>query len=120
MINLFDETLKILRDNSKTPDDVLWVGLLDRDIACSDVTAIGKTTWEDFAANANFVYDNGFGSIEINDRLVIVGDTWWLERHEYDGSEWWEFKQKFDEPEQLVSTEHIITRINYVMRSYDN
>ena len=24
--------------------------------------------------------------------LVLVGDGWWIERCEYDGSEWWEFK----------------------------
>lgn len=24
--------------------------------------------------------------------LKIVGDNWWLERHEYDGAEWFEFK----------------------------
>lgn len=24
--------------------------------------------------------------------LVLVGDDWWIERAEYDGSEWWEFK----------------------------
>lgn len=24
---------------------------------------------------------------------MVVGDDWWLERHEYDGSEWWEFKR---------------------------
>lgn len=23
---------------------------------------------------------------------MLVGDGWWIERAEYDGSEWWEFK----------------------------
>jgi hypothetical protein len=23
---------------------------------------------------------------------MVIGSDWWLERHEYDGSEWWEFK----------------------------
>ena len=23
---------------------------------------------------------------------MLVGDGWWIERFEYDGSEWWEFK----------------------------
>ena len=30
--------------------------------------------------------------------LLIVGDDWWLERHEYDGAEWWEFKTLPCEP----------------------
>lgn len=25
--------------------------------------------------------------------LLVVGNNWWLERHNYDGSEWWEFKR---------------------------
>ena len=29
---------------------------------------------------------------------VAVGDNWWLERAEYDGSEWWEFKTIPKEP----------------------
>lgn len=49
-------------------------------------------TWDEFAARANFVYDAGFGGPEINESLRIIGDNWWLERHEYDGSEWWEYK----------------------------
>jgi hypothetical protein len=38
-------------------------------------------------------YDDGFGGNEIPLSLVVVGDDWWLERGEYDGSEWWEFKR---------------------------
>lgn len=81
MINLLEETLKALSSNGKTPEDVLWVG-----------DHYYKTTWDDFASIANFNYDNGYGGNEIEDSLYIVGDNWWLERGEYDGSEWWEFK----------------------------
>ena len=81
MINLLEETLKALSSNGKTPEDVLWVG-----------DHYYKTTWDDFASIANFTYDNGYGGNEIEDSLCIVGDNWWLERGEYDGSEWWDFK----------------------------
>ena len=30
--------------------------------------------------------------------LVVVGKDFWLERNNYDGSEWWEFKQVPVEP----------------------
>lgn len=30
---------------------------------------------------------------------MIVGENWWLERSEYDGSEGWEYKQAQKEPE---------------------
>jgi hypothetical protein len=35
--------------------------------------------------------------------LEIVGDDWWLERHEYDGAEWWEYKTKPSMPESIVT-----------------
>lgn len=42
--------------------------------------------------------NNGYGWPEIPKDLVVVGDNWWLERAEYDGSEWWEFKTIPKEP----------------------
>lgn len=32
------------------------------------------------------------GAQHVATDLVLVGDDWWIERCEYDGSEWWEFK----------------------------
>lgn len=80
-INFLEETISILCDNGKTPNDVLWVGTREH-----------KTTWEEFASRANFIYNNGYGGEEINMDLLVVGKNFWLERHNYDGSEWWEFK----------------------------
>ena len=82
-MNLLKETLDALKENGKTPADVRWVGR-------ASISA--KCTWEDFAKQANFEYDNGYGGAEIPADLVVVGDNWWLERAEYGGSEWWEFK----------------------------
>jgi len=80
-INLLIETIEILENNGKKPVDVLWVGDQNQFV-----------TWENFAKKANFEYDNGFGRNEIDLSLKVVGHDWWLERHEYGGSEWWEFK----------------------------
>ena len=33
-------------------------------------------------------------ALEVAEDLVVVGDNWWIERHEYDGNEWWEYKEK--------------------------
>lgn len=30
--------------------------------------------------------------------LIVCGKNWWLERHEYDGAEWWEFKEYRSKP----------------------
>ena len=62
MRNLLIETQEILENNEKSFDDVKWIGTLNDGI---EHVCLG---------------------------LLVVGDNWWLERHEYDGSEWWEFK----------------------------
>ena len=82
MMNLLDETIHALQTACKTPKDVRWVG-----------TRAAAWTWDDFASLASGIeYDNGYGGQEIHSDLVVVGDDWWLERGEYDGSEGWEFK----------------------------
>lgn len=95
MINFLEETLDMLKDCGKTEDDVIWVG------RCEDWTSgypDVKNTWEWFKSKANFEYDNGYGGAEIPLSLVVVGEDFWLERHEYDGSEWWEYKRMPTEP----------------------
>lgn len=82
-MNLLKETLSKLEKNGKSKNDVLWVG-------CSDF----KTTWENFEAISNTEYDSGYGAPEVAEDLIVMGKDFWLERHEYDGSEWWEFKSK--------------------------
>lgn len=82
MINLLSETIECLHENGKTEEDVLWVGGNEF-----------KSSWEHFSKVANVTYDNGYGAPEVATDLKIVGADFWLERHEYDGSEWWEFKQ---------------------------
>ena len=84
-MNLLTETIDNLRDRNLTSDNVLWVGSRDGKYA---------VPWGDFAILANKEYDSGFGGTNVVDDLVVVGEGWWLERHEYDGSEWWEFKQQ--------------------------
>ena len=82
MTNLLEETKNYLRDNHKTIDDVKWVG---NNKFYFDVN--------EFLNIANVEYDSGYGAPEVAQDLLVVGDNWWLERHEYDGSEWWEYKE---------------------------
>lgn len=57
-------------------------------------------TWDQFAEWAKDInYDDGYGLEEIPESLKVVGSDWWIERHGYDGSEWWEFKQLPNRPE---------------------
>jgi hypothetical protein len=84
-INLFQETVEFLVYLGKTPKDVKFVFNGGNNT---------YNTWEWFEKNANFEYDNfpkpkaGMG-VTLNSQLKIVGDNWWLERFEYEGSEYW-------------------------------
>lgn len=82
-MNLLNETRDILLSNNKTFDDVIFIG---------DRATYTKVTVKEFLEHANVEYKNGFGIEEINTDLILVGKDFWLERHEYDGSEWWEYK----------------------------
>ena len=85
--NLLTETIATLRQSGKEPSDVRFVVAI---APKGDTQVCGS--WQDFAALSDFTYDAGYGGNKINMSLKIVGDGWWLERGEYDGSEWWEFK----------------------------
>lgn len=82
-MNLLNETRDILVSNNKTFDDVIFIG---------DRATHTKMTVKEFLEHANVEYDDGYGLEEINTKLILVGKDFWLERHEYDGSEWWEYK----------------------------
>lgn len=88
-MNLLQETMNALKENGKIPADVRWVGRASISAKCS---------WDDFSKQADFEYNDSYGWQEIPADLVVVGDNWWLERAEYDGSEWWEFKTIPKEP----------------------
>ena len=96
MQNLLDETIEKLKDYGKTLDDIVWFGngkfRIDDDI-------------KDFL---NVDYDSGYGGQEIACDLLLVGKDFWLERHEYDGSEWWEFKRFPNMPEMTIKNAKII------------
>lgn len=66
-------------------------------------------------------YYAGFGFAEVATDLVLVGDDWWLERHDYGGVERWEYKEKpkfinnFKEISQLTEgTWETLSEINNI------
>lgn len=101
-INLLQETIEKLKDHKKKPKDVLWVG--SRDLWFS---------WDHFKTIADVEYDNGYGGAEVIDGLLVVGKDWWLERHEYDGSEWWEFKTLPKKPRVNKLPQRVLKRNYY-------
>ena len=63
-----------------------------------------NSTQEDIDAVFNAIsltpYDNSYGTQELFG-IIWMNNCDWLERHEYDGSEWWEYKTCPDIPEHL-------------------
>ena len=90
MSNLLKETKNVLRENGKKPSDVVWVGCREFQIPISE-----------FIKCADREYDEGFGAPHVAEDLPIVGSDFWLERHEYDGSEWWEYKELPQTPQEV-------------------
>jgi len=90
--NLLKETLFILKSNDKKESDVLWCGIQNE----------GSFSWKTFKKLANFEYNNGYCGNEVASYLLVVGKDFWLERHEYDGSEWWEFKTMPKKPRRRI------------------
>ncbi len=83
-INLWIETIEKLKSHNLTWDDVKKVIVTERFV-------IDKNEFERVASRLN--YNAGYGSLVIDPGLKIIGEDWWLERSEYDGKEWWEFKK---------------------------
>ena len=85
MANLLKEIIEDLEDQGYTASDVDWVGTRNGNIA----------TFAEFEKLAKDIdYYSGYGSQEINPELIVVlKNGSWFERAEYDGSEWFEFKE---------------------------
>lgn len=98
MINLLEETKRVLKRHGHTLSDIVWVG-------CKDY----RIETEQFIELANVLYDDGYGSQEVATDLLIVGADWWLERHAYDGSEWWEYNTLPQMPQEVKSVNHLVT-----------
>ena len=82
MANLLSETIDFLAKHNLTLDDVK--------IFCGNDFQITRENFIELASEIN--YDSGYGTQIIACDLKLIGNNWWAERYEYDGSEWWEFK----------------------------
>lgn len=81
-MNLYHETVECLAEHNKSLDDIVFVAGNGHEITRDNFVEIAKA----------YDYYDGYGTNEVPMDLIIVGIDWWIERHEYDGSEWWEYK----------------------------
>lgn len=88
MVNFLEETQKALKNH----------GFSFRNIRCIR-NAEGYIPIADFE-NAAYLtnYDNGYGEVEIDPTLVIIGSFWWFTRANYDGKEGWVYHHKPKKP----------------------
>jgi hypothetical protein len=96
-MNLLEETVKVLADNGKSLSDIVAVQGNDFGIPIDEFIRLASET----------NYYSGYGTQEVAYDLVIIGKDWWLERAEYDGAEWWKFKQ----PPQIKSNIKSVSRL---------
>lgn len=86
-VNLLKETLEIFEKYGYREDNVSYVKVPIRNKRfCANIS------WEEFKENIKDInYDPGYGLQEISGQLQIVFTNGnFLERREYDGSEWWQ------------------------------
>lgn len=101
MSNLWEETISVLKNHHKTWNDVRFV--------CGN--DFGVTNFQTLAMRTN--YDEGFGGQEVATDIKVVGDFWWLERHEYDGSEWWEYKELPAKPKEFFVLNNLLADVGW-------
>jgi hypothetical protein len=91
-MNALEELIKVCERYWKTLEDIdYWCVGWDDENQCifnSDSIEIMKKFLEDNYSN----YDNWWGCQELYWEIVFKDRTW-LERWEYDWSEWWEYKK---------------------------
>lgn len=98
MANLLTETKTCLRKNGHSIFDIVWVG-----------TSHYRIDIDEFFKLADVEYDNGYGSQKVAVDLIVVGKDWYMERHEYNGAEWWEFKSIPQMPSEVKQVGRIVS-----------
>ena len=99
-MSFLEETIEDIKASGHAIEDVVFIGSLESGYACKD--------WDHFKELANFEYDSGFGSQKIATDLIIAfsdGSHMW--RHEYDGSENWEYTRPIQIPSETKVTKKL-------------
>jgi len=103
LTNLLDETIDALEKAKKTLDDIKYVTTSVYDYRTDTYKNVAWELIEFVQEARHFNYDPGFGFEQVDHSLRLVGDNWWMERVEYEGMEWWEFKTLPECPEEKGS-----------------
>lgn len=97
MINAKNELKTKLSRIGKTENDVVAFkiiyspGLRINSDTVTEISSKGPLT-DEVWKSLDFEYEDGYGTQHLFG-LILFNDNSWLERSEYDGSEWWEYKK---------------------------
>lgn len=103
IVNLLAETKKNMEVFGLDENDIIYIGTnpnsREPHYSCS---------WEKFTEIADFEYNTGYGAQEIaKDLVIIFRDGTFMNRGEYDGSEWWDVHLTFVLPEKTLPLEKL-------------
>lgn len=84
-MNAKQELLEVLKEHNKTTNNIVAIR-----IVYEPTFDIHKQI--NSLEQLNFNYNSGHGGQELYGYVLLDGQDW-LERHEYDGAEWWEYKK---------------------------
>jgi len=105
LTNAKEELLEFLRTEGMPR--VLCIGIMYEDDMSEDAynirLKIGYTPedFEKFLSKLNFNYDSGFGTQYLGGEIWFENGTW-ATRHEYDGSECWQYHRRPKVPSELI------------------
>lgn len=96
-MNLLEETRKILERHGYRFSQIEWAVIGMDDYPVKKYRYLPplhvERDLERFLKEIDFDYDDGFGGQYVFGKIMLV-DGSWVERAEYDGSEWWEYKER--------------------------
>lgn len=101
-MNLLRETIEDITNAGKTPEQIIFIGSEQSGHQC---------TWAEFQVLADVEYDDGYGAQKVASDLIIVfndGSKMW--RHEYDGSEQWDYSAPFEAPAETKPIKRLVVK----------
>jgi len=94
MINLLKETIAQISNVDKTIEDIIAINIYKFNLETEEYEILLKTDKVNnkIFKNLDILYDNTYGTQEI-EGIILFNDNSWLNREEYNSSEWWKYNK---------------------------
>jgi hypothetical protein len=108
-MNLKNETIEVINENGYNIDDIKWIGTHDFKIPIDLFWKLADYNYNVFSIHQQVISD-----------LIIVGDTWWMERNHFDNAEWWNFHKVPEMPKETKKVCALTNEQYNKLFDYDN